>query len=103
MSGYAVTIDGAGFRAVSGPGDVGEGERYSKSVPPTKKHTPTEMELEMALLQAYADPISGSDRHFSKAARLEAMGAASTEIESAKSTGIARYMEIQKSIRGSLS
>lgn len=43
---------------------------------------------------AYADPRNGSDRHFSEAVRLEAVG--DTEgAEDARAAGLARYEEIK--------
>lgn len=52
-------------------------------------------EIEQLRLRAYADPLTGSDRFFSEAARLQVMGAESSEIDSVKSLGAARYEEIQ--------
>lgn len=43
---------------------------------------------------AYADPQTGSDRHFAEASRLEAEG--DTEgAEAARAAGLARYEEIR--------
>lgn len=45
-------------------------------------------------LKAYANPQTGSDRHFAEAVRLDAMG--DTEgAEVARAAGLARYEEIR--------
>ena len=50
--------------------------------------------VETQRLSAYANPLTGSDRHFAEAARLEAVG--DTEgAEVARSDGLARYEEIR--------
>lgn len=55
---------------------------------------PTKEQVEKMRLAAYADPLTGSDRHFAEAARLEAVG--DTEgAESARAAGLARYDEIR--------
>lgn len=56
---------------------------------------PTREQIEAQRLRAYADPLTGSDRYFAEAARLQAMGAAQEEIEAASAAGAARYAEIQ--------
>jgi hypothetical protein len=56
----------------------------------------TREQVEALRLQAYADPITGSDRHFAEANRLQVMGADQAEIDAAKSAGVARYTEIQE-------
>lgn len=55
----------------------------------------THQDVESQRLRAYADPLTGSDRFFSEAVRLQAMGAESSEIDSVKALGAARYEEIQ--------
>lgn len=55
----------------------------------------TREQIEALRLRAYANPLTGSDRHFAEAARLQAMGAAQEEIDAAKAAGAARYAEIQ--------
>lgn len=56
---------------------------------------PTREQIEALRLQAYADPITGSDRYFAEASRLQAMGAAQEEIDAANAAGVKRYAEIQ--------
>ena len=56
---------------------------------------PTREQIEAQRLRAYADPITGSDRYFAEAARLQAMGAAQEEIDAANAAGAKRYAEIQ--------
>lgn len=55
----------------------------------------TREQIEALRLRAYADPLTGSDRYFSEAARLQAMGAAQEEIDAANAAGTSRYAEIQ--------
>jgi hypothetical protein len=50
--------------------------------------------VEAQRLAAYANPLSGSDRHFAKSARLEAVGDTSGA-EAARTAGLARYNEIR--------
>jgi len=55
-------------------------------------------QIETKRLQAYADPITGSDRFFSEATRLQMMGAAEDEIQAARQIGLDRYADIQASL-----
>lgn len=50
--------------------------------------------VETQRLAAYANPITGSDRHFAEAVRLDAMGD-TDGAETARSVGLARYDEIR--------
>ena len=50
--------------------------------------------VETQRLAAYANPQTGSDRHFAEAVRLEAMGD-TVGAEVARSAGLARYDEIR--------
>ena len=61
--------------------------------PPAKPLT--REQIEALRLQAYADPITGSDRYFVETSRLQAMGAAQEEIDAANAAGAKRYAEIQ--------
>lgn len=56
---------------------------------------PTREQIEAQRLRAYADQLTGSDRYFAEAARLQAMGAAQEEIDAANAAGANRYAEIQ--------
>jgi hypothetical protein len=56
---------------------------------------PTREQIEAQRLRAYADPLTGSDRHFAEAIRLQAMDADQAEIDAAKAAGAERYAEIQ--------
>lgn len=56
---------------------------------------PTRDEVESDRLTAYAHPVTGSDRYFAEAARLQAMGGTSEEIDAARTAGAARYADIQ--------
>lgn len=62
---------------------------------PAPPEPPTREQIEALRLRAYADPLTGSDRHFAEVARLQAMGADQAEIDAAKAAGEARYVEIQ--------
>ncbi|MGY3876350.1 hypothetical protein ACW5WK_02715 [Aeromonas enteropelogenes] len=51
-------------------------------------------EIEQLRLAAYADPITGSDRHFNEAIRMQVMGESDHEV--VRQRGIARFEEIQR-------
>lgn len=55
----------------------------------------TRDQIESLRLKAYADPLTGSDRYFVEASRLQAVGAAQEEIDAANAAGAKRYAEIQ--------
>lgn len=55
----------------------------------------TREQIEANRLRAYADPLTGSDRFFAEAARLQVMGGSDSEINAAKESGTSRYAEIQ--------
>lgn len=55
----------------------------------------TKDQVEALRLQAYAHPVTGSDRHFAEAVRLQAMAAPQGDIDAAKAAGVARYDAIQ--------
>lgn len=55
----------------------------------------TRKQVESARLCAYADPITGSDRYFAEAVRLQSTGAPQEEIDAASAAGVQRYSEIQ--------
>lgn len=55
----------------------------------------TREQIEALRLRAYADPLTGSDRYFVEASRLQAVGAAQEEIDAANAAGAKRYAEIQ--------
>ena len=50
--------------------------------------------VETQRLAAYANPQTGSDRHFAEAVRLDAMGD-TAGAEAARTAGLARYDEIR--------
>jgi len=54
-----------------------------------------EQDTERRRLRAYADPETGSDRHFAEANRLEAQGR-TDEAVAARAAGLARYSEIRE-------
>ncbi|EPT3121753.1 hypothetical protein ACVQEB_003976 [Pseudomonas aeruginosa] len=86
-----------------------EQERQEWGAPELVEMTPEEVEahlnppipsltreqIEALRLRAYADPLTGSDRYFVEASRLQEMGAAQEEIDVAKAAGANRYAEIQ--------
>lgn len=55
---------------------------------------PSRDEIDQLRLHAYADPITGSDRHFNEAIRMQAMG--ETGWEAVRQRGITRFEEIQQ-------
>lgn len=55
----------------------------------------TREQVESLRLRAYADPITGSDRFFAEAARMEAMGEDQSAVAACRDAGAARYQEIQ--------
>lgn len=87
---YAIST---GARYITDKSELLPGEKYSET-PDLPPADPRKM-VEAARLQAYADPITGSDRYFSEAARLLAMGGTEEQIEAAQAAGAARSEEIQ--------
>ncbi|MNS88899.1 hypothetical protein D3C72_1228920 [compost metagenome] len=55
---------------------------------------PTRAMIEAERLRAYADPLTGSDRHFAEAQRESLLGNAENA-ETAKRLGLERFAEIQ--------
>ncbi|CAI8968441.1 HAD family hydrolase [Pseudomonas sp. IT-P12] len=53
----------------------------------------TRERVESLRLRAYAEPLTGSDRYFAEAQRMQIMGEDQWEVVSA--SGVARYKEIQ--------
>lgn len=51
-------------------------------------------DIEKLRLHAYADPITGSDRHFNEAIRMQLMGEVGWEV--VRQRGILRFEEIQQ-------
>ncbi|SIR40165.1 hypothetical protein SAMN05880558_11331 [Aeromonas sp. RU39B] len=64
--------------------------------PETPEYTATESRnaIEHLRLRAYSDPLTGSDRHFNEAIRMQAMGESGWE--AVRQRGIARFEEIQQ-------
>lgn len=89
---YAVRNDGQGFRSVESKKDCTSDEYWSAE--PIFIGV-TRQDVERQRLSAYADPLTGSDRYFSEANRLEAMGQSIESIEAARKAGADRYTEIQ--------
>lgn len=75
------------------------GQVYSEgkfSNPTEKKYVFSKDEIENLRLTAYADPITGSDRYFSEALRMESSpDKDKTEITKVKAKGIERQQEIK--------
>lgn len=65
-------------------------------IDPEPPSIPTREEVETMRLRAYADPVTGSDRYFSEAARMQVMGDAGWE--QVRDQGIRRYAEIQNEL-----
>lgn len=69
--------------------DIGE---EPPAVHSTEKPAPTVSEVSAARAVAYSDPITGCDKLFAKASRMQVMG--EDGFESAREVAIARYEEI---------
>lgn len=69
---------------------ITEGEAIAIANPPVSL---TREQVEALRLNAYANPVTGSDRYFAEAARMNAMGEAGADAVTA--AGVARYEEIQ--------
>ncbi|EJM20161.1 hypothetical protein PMI21_01063 [Pseudomonas sp. GM18] len=92
---YAIRNDGQSWRSVNSADDVMEGEHYSAETPEVVTPTLTREQVEDSRLRAYADPITGSDRYFAEAARIQAMGGTLENVEVARAAGAARSAAIQ--------
>lgn len=53
----------------------------------------TREDIEALRLHAYADPLTGSDRYFAEAQRMQAMGEEGWQV--VREQGVSRYQEIQ--------
>lgn len=90
---YESAQDAADF----GPSDLVAMTEEEVNAHLTTAPLPTNRErIEAERLRAYANPVTGSDRHFAEANRLQIMGAPKAEIDAAKAAGVARYAEIQE-------
>lgn len=58
-----------------------------ESIPPTRE------QIEALRLRSYADPLSGSDRYFAEAQRMQVMNEPGWE--AVRAAGVARFEEIQ--------
>lgn len=70
-------IDGTGAITATDP----------ESIPPTRE------QIEALRLRSYADPLTGSDRYFAEAQRMQVMN--ETGWEAVRAAGVARFEEIQ--------
>lgn len=69
-----------------------DGQGKIKSIPIEPKEL-TREEIEAARLRSYADPLTGSDRLFSEAMRMQIMG--EDGFEEVRAKAVARFEEIQ--------
>lgn len=60
-----------------------------------QEYKPSREDVERMRLCAYADPVTGSDRHFAEAFRLQSAGADGSRVEEVLRIGNKRYMEIK--------
>lgn len=81
-------VDQAGGCA---PGWAWDGKAFSAPAP---QPVPTRTQIEAARLQAYADPLTGSDRYFAEAQRESLLGNTDAA-NAARALGMARFAEIQ--------
>lgn len=70
---------------------LSDGNTPEQSEIPTQ---PSRSEIEEFRLRAYADPLTGSDRHFNEAIRMQVMGEKGHEV--VRQRGVDRFEEIQK-------
>lgn len=89
---YAIREDGRGWRSIDSKKCLLKGESYSEAQPTVVK---SRADVELMRLAAYADPIHGSDRHFSEASRIRETGGLQSDIDAALERGRSRYQEIK--------
>lgn len=90
---FAIRNDLLGWRSVNGPEDCTADEHYSESQPVLPDPIPTREQVEAMRLTAYANAVTGSDRYFAEAARMQAMSESGWE--EVRAAGVARYQAIQ--------
>ena len=61
---------------------------------PAQPSVMTESDIERLRLTAYADPVTGSDRYFNEATRMQLKG--EPDWEAVKAAGVVRYQQIQQ-------
>lgn len=94
MTGFAVKNDHSGWRAIDDVSDINHDEYFSVNPVAPVEPKKSRDEIELMRLTAYADPVTGSDRYFSEASRLTAMGGSSADISAAMALGVSRAAEI---------
>lgn len=92
---YAVNKAAKSWRAVESKKDLLDGEVFSATQPVFDYSDEADAERLSAKLRAYADPITGSDRFFSEAMRMDAMGESGAD--EVRAAGVSRYLEIKDS------
>ncbi|UUJ42347.1 hypothetical protein L1A22_08630 [Pseudomonas extremaustralis] len=70
-----------------------EGVIEKHPLPNIEPHPLTREEVEALRLRAYADPLTGSDRYFAEAQRMQVMG--EDGWEGVRAAGVARFEAIQ--------
>lgn len=113
MTKYALIQDGKVVELLDTDGDISEMFHESLEWVPAKsgvevgdlccegkfskvsQEPQTRQQVEEMRLREYSHPITGSDRFFAEAVRLQAANAPESDIEAAKASGMARYAEIQ--------
>lgn len=91
---YAVRKDNQGWRTVDSKSDISDDEFFSESKPDISAHDGNKSIVELNRLVAYADPITGSDRLFVEAQRMQMMG--EDGWQKVRDAAAARYLEIQE-------
>ena len=66
---------------------------FKEPYPETRPTPPTKEEVEASRLRAYAEPLTGSDRYFAEASRMQFMD--EPNWEGVRDLGVARYERIQ--------
>lgn len=92
--GYAIRNDLKGWRAVASLDEIGADEHFSETPVEILPEPLTSEQVKQLRLKAYADPVTGSDRYFAEAARMQAMSEEGWEI--VRAAGVNRFQEIQE-------
>lgn len=71
-----------------------DGKIVKQPLPEVEIPPPTREEVEALRLRAYADPLTGSDRYFAEAQRMQVMNEPGWEI--IRAAGVKRFEDIQE-------
>lgn len=88
---WASLRDGLAAQKIVAIGDDGR-PKLAEQAPYVKSRD----EIQADRLRAYSDPLTGSDRYFSEALRMQVMNEAGWE--QVRATGVVRFKEIQEAL-----